>query len=170
MTIFLYSKSIRDNVGIAVKEPSQEAIDRAARDAAALDFILQSDQGWETVVGERGVTLSGGQKQRVAIARTLMKNNDILIFDDSLSAVDNETDAAIRKALKEHSKDTTTIIISHRIVTLSQADMILVVEDGRVTQQGTHQELIHQDGLYGRIFNIQTALEEEEAQHAAEEV
>ena len=167
---FLYSKSIRDNVGIAVKEPSQEAIDRAARDAAALDFILQSDQGWETVVGERGVTLSGGQKQRVAIARTLMKNNDILIFDDSLSAVDTETDAAIRKALKEHSKDTTTIIISHRIVTLSQADMILVVEDGRVTQQGTHQELIHQDGLYGRIFNIQTALEEEEAQHAAEEV
>ena len=158
---FLYSKSIRDNVGIAVKEPSQEEIDQAARDAAALDFILQSENGWETVVGERGVTLSGGQKQRVAIARTLMKQNDILIFDDSLSAVDTETDAAIRKALKEHSKDTTTIIISHRIVTLSQADLILVVEDGRITQQGTHEELIHQEGLYGRIFNIQTALEEE---------
>ena len=167
---FLYSKSIRDNVGIAVKEPAQEKIDQAARDAAALDFILQSEQGWETVVGERGVTLSGGQKQRVAIARTLMKQNDILIFDDSLSAVDTETDAAIRKALKEHSKDTTTIIISHRIVTLSQADLILVVEDGRVTQQGTHQELIHQEGLYGRIFNIQTALEEEESLRSAEEV
>ncbi len=167
---FLYSKSIRDNVGIAVKDPTQEEIDAAARDAAALNFILQSENGWETVVGERGVTLSGGQKQRVAIARTLMKQNDILIFDDSLSAVDTETDAAIRKALKEHSKDTTTIIISHRIVTLSQADLILVVEDGRITQQGTHQELIHQPGLYGRIFNIQTALEEEEARHMAEEV
>ena len=167
---FLYSKSIRDNVGIAVKEPSQEKIDQAARDAAALDFILQSENGWETVVGERGVTLSGGQKQRVAIARTLMKQNDILIFDDSLSAVDTETDAAIRKALKEHSKDTTTIIISHRIVTLSQADLILVVEDGRVTQQGTHQELCRQEGLYGRIFNIQTALEEEEGLHGGKEV
>ena len=167
---FLYSKSIRDNVGIAVKAPSQEQIDAAARDAAALNFILQSESGWETVVGERGVTLSGGQKQRVAIARTLMKQNDILIFDDSLSAVDTETDAAIRKALKEHSKDTTTIIISHRIVTLSQADLILVVEDGRITQQGTHAELIRQAGLYGRIFNIQTALEEEEARHVAGEV
>ena len=167
---FLYSKSIRDNVGIAVKDPTQEEIDQAARDAAALDFILQSENGWETVVGERGVTLSGGQKQRVAIARTLMKQNDILIFDDSLSAVDTETDAAIRKALKEHSKDTTTIIISHRIVTLSQADLILVVEDGRITQQGTHEELIHQEGLYGRIFNIQTALEEEEGLHGDKEV
>lgn len=167
---FLYSKTLRDNVGIAVRTPSQESIDRAARDAAALDFILDSENGWDTVVGERGVTLSGGQKQRVAIARTLMKDNDILIFDDSLSAVDTETDAAIRRALRERSRDTTTIIISHRVVTLSQADLILVVEDGRVTQQGTHQELIRQDGLYARIFNIQTALEEEFARHSAQEV
>ena len=129
--------------------------------AAAKEFILDSDKGFDTLVGERGVTLSGGQKQRVAIARTLMKDNDILIFDDSLSAVDTETDAQIRAALKQRSKDTTTIIISHRIVTLSQADLILVMEDGKVTQQGTHDELIHQSGLYGKIFNIQTALEEE---------
>ena len=114
--------------------------------------------------------LSGGQKQRIAIARTLMKDNDILIFDDSLSAVDTETDAAIRHALKEHSRDTTTIIISHRVVTLSQADLILVVEDGHIIQQGTHQQLIHQPGLYARIFNIQTALEEEFARHSAQEV
>ena len=107
------------------------------------------------------MTLSGGQKQRVAIARTLMKDNDILIFDDSLSAVDTETDAQIRAALKRRSKDTTTIIISHRIVTLSQADLILVMEDGRVTEQGTHDQLIHSGGLYSKIFNIQTALEEE---------
>ena len=167
---FLYSKTLRDNVGIAVSHPSQQAIERAAVDASALSFIEDSENGWNTVVGERGVTLSGGQKQRIAIARTLMKDNDILIFDDSLSAVDTETDAAIRHALKEHSRDTTTIIISHRVVTLSQADLILVVEDGHVIQQGTHQQLIHQPGLYARIFNIQTALEEEFARHSAQEV
>ena len=158
---FLYSKTLRENVAIAVENAPQEEIDRAARDAAALDFILDSEQGWDTLVGERGVTLSGGQKQRVAIARTLMKDNDILIFDDSLSAVDTETDAAIRRALQERRRDATTIIISHRIVTLSQADLILVVEDGRVTQQGTHRQLLAQEGLYRRIFNIQTALEAE---------
>ena len=167
---FLYSKTLRDNVGIAVSHPSQQAIERAAVDASALSFIEDSENGWDTVVGERGVTLSGGQKQRIAIARTLMKDNDILIFDDSLSAVDTETDAAIRHALKEHSRDTTTIIISHRVVTLSQADLILVVEDGHIIQQGTHQQLIHQPGLYARIFNIQTALEEEFARHSAQEV
>ena len=133
-------------------------------------IIAGFEDGYDTVVGERGVTLSGGQKQRIAIARTLMKDNDILIFDDSLSAVDTETDAAIRHALKEHSRDTTTIIISHRVVTLSQADLILVVEDGHIIQQGTHQQLIHQPGLYARIFNIQTALEEEFARHSAQEV
>ena len=158
---FLYSKTLRENVAIAAEGAEQAAIDRAARDAAALDFIAESEKGWETLVGERGVTLSGGQKQRVAIARTLMKDNDILIFDDSLSAVDTETDAAIRRALKDRRRNTTTIIISHRVVTLAQADLILVVEDGRVTQQGTHRELIAQEGLYRRIFTIQTALEEE---------
>ncbi len=158
---FLYSKTLRENVGIAVRDYTEEAVDQAVQDAAAKAFILESDKGYETLVGERGVTLSGGQKQRIAIARTLMKDNDILIFDDSLSAVDTETDAQIRAALKRRSKDTTTIIISHRIVTLSQADLILVMEDGRVTEQGTHDELIHSGGLYSRIFNIQTALEAE---------
>ncbi len=158
---FLYSKTLRENVSIAVRGATEEQIDRAVEDAAAKAFILESDKGFDTLVGERGVTLSGGQKQRVAIARTLMKDNDILIFDDSLSAVDTETDAQIRKALKKRSRDTTTLIISHRIVTLSQADWILVMEDGHVTQQGTHEQLIHEDGLYARIFNIQTALEEE---------
>ena len=158
---FLYSRTLKENVAIAVPNATDEAIDQAVQDAAAKAFILESDKGFETLVGERGVTLSGGQKQRVAIARTLMKDNDILIFDDSLSAVDTETDAQIRTALKRRSKDTTTIIISHRIVTLSQADLILVMEDGRVTEQGTHDQLIHSGGLYSRIFNIQTALEEE---------
>ena len=113
------------------------------------------------MVGEKGVTLSGGQKQRVSIARTLLKDNDILIFDDSLSAVDTETDAQIRKALSQRTKQTTTFIIAHRITTLMQADKILVLENGKVAQNGTHMELIEQDGLYSRIFNIQTSLEEE---------
>ena len=158
---FLYSKTLKENVAIALRDASDEEIDRAVTDAAAKEFILDSDKGFDTLVGERGVTLSGGQKQRVAIARTLMKDNDILIFDDSLSAVDTETDAQIRAALKKRSRNTTTIIISHRVVTLSQADLILVVEDGKVTEQGTHDQLIHSGGLYSKIFNIQSTLEEE---------
>lgn len=156
---FLYSKTIRENIGIAVRNPSEEDIDAAVIDASAKEFILDSDKGFDTVVGERGVTLSGGQKQRVAIARTLMKDNDILIFDDSLSAVDTETDARIREALHRRSQDVTTIIISHRVTTLSQADQILVIEDGRVTECGTHDELTRADGLYSKIFSIQSAAE-----------
>ena len=106
-------------------------------------------------VGERGAMLSGGQKQRIAIARTLLKDNNILIFDDSLSAVDTETDAQIRAALRHEQKDVTTLIISHRVTTLSQADLILVLENGQITQQGTHAELCSQPGLYQRINSIQ---------------
>ncbi len=116
-------------------------------------------------MGERGVTLSGGQKQRVAIARTLLKENNILVFDDSLSAVDTQTDRAIRQPLRELKKKAkqtaTTFIISHRLTTLSEADKILVLEDGVSAQQGTHSELIPQEGLYRRIYQIQSALEEE---------
>ena len=158
---FLYSKSIRDNVGIALNHPDMERIVDAARTACAEDFITKADQSWDTLVGERGVTLSGGQKQRVAIARTLLKDNHVLIFDDSLSAVDTETDAQIRAALHDRAKDTTTLIISHRITTLSQADFILVLEDGRVADQGTHAELCSRPGLYQRINNSQNVLEDE---------
>ncbi len=164
---FLYSKSIRENIGIAVRGATDEAIDRAVSDAEAKSFIIESENGFDTVVGERGVTLSGGQKQRVAIARTLMKDNDVLIFDDSLSAVDTETDARIREALKKRGGHETTIIISHRIVTLSAADQIIVLEDGRVSETGTHDELIHSGGLYSRIFHIQTELEDEYKEESA---
>ena len=158
---FLYSKTIYDNLRMAAPQASREEVEQAARDAQALEFITQSEKGWETMVGERGVTLSGGQKQRAAIARTLLKNNDILIFDDSLSAVDTQTDARIREALARRSLDTTTIIISHRILTLSQADIIFVLENGRITDQGSHQELIARPGLYQRIHHIQSGLEDE---------
>lgn len=166
---FLYSKSIRENVGITAPEQEAERIEHAADIASASGFIAKADKGWETVVGERGVTLSGGQKQRIAIARTLLKDNNILIFDASLSAVDTETDAQIRAALRHEQKDVTTLIISHRVTTLSQADLILVLENGQITQQGTHAELCSQPGLYQRINSIQNALEEELTQAKAAE-
>ena len=166
---FLYSKSIRENAGITAPEQEAERIEHAADIASASGFIAKADKGWETVVGERGVTLSGGQKQRIAIARTLLKDNNILIFDDSLSAVDTETDAQIRAALRHEQKDVTTLIISHRVTTLSQADLILVLENGQITQQGTHAELCSQPGLYQRINSIQNALEEELTQAKAAE-
>jgi len=158
---FLYSRTVRDNVRIARPDAQDEVVFEAARTACAHDFIMAFEQDYDTPVGERGVTLSGGQKQRVAIARTLLKDNDILIFDDSLSAVDTETDAAIRLALKHKRQGLTTFIISHRLTTLSEADFIIVLEDGKVAQQGTHAQLIGQDGLYKRIYQIQTSLEDE---------
>ena len=158
---FLYGKTVKENIGIVYENPEEEAVCDAAKVAAVHDVIMTFDKGYDTVVGERGVTLSGGQKQRVAIARTLMKDNDILVFDDSLSAVDTETDAAIRKALKHRRAGITTFIISHRVSTLSEADRILVLEDGHITQNGTHDQLLEQDGLYRRIWRIQNALEEE---------
>jgi len=162
---FLYSRSIRDNIAIAVPDASQENVDAVARTTASDGFISEFEKGYDTLVGERGVTLSGGQKQRVAIARTLLRDNDILILDDSLSAVDTETDRAIREALlarrEQGGRTPTTFIISHRITTLADADLILVLEDGRIAQQGSHRELIAVDGLYRRVYHIQAALEDE---------
>ena len=165
---FLYSRTIRENVGIALRDPTEKQVRHAAEVASAAGFIDRAEQGYETMVGERGVTLSGGQKQRIAIARTLLKDNQILVFDDSLSAVDTETDARIRQALREEQGRVTTLIISHRVTALSQADLILVMEDGRITAQGTHEQLIAQPGLYQRINSIQTGLEEEFLQEQTE--
>jgi len=157
---FLYSKTIKENLTMAQLSVDEDRVYQSARIAAVHDVITGFEKGYDTMVGERGVTLSGGQKQRVAIARALIKDCPILIFDDSLSAVDTETDAAIRKALRERKKEVTTFIISHRITTLSEADVILVMEDGRITQAGKHDELIEKPGLYRRIWEIQNPEEE----------
>ena len=162
---FLYSRSIQDNLAITQNEADTDEIERVAEVTHSAGFIAQFKEGYDTMVGERGVTLSGGQKQRIAIARTLLRENDILILDDSLSAVDTETDRAIREALKEgrsaNRRVPTTFIISHRLTTLADADLILVLEDGRIAQQGTHEQLIHREGLYQKVYRIQAALEEE---------
>ena len=157
---FLYSRTIMENIRICAPCSTKDDVYCAARTASVHDVIENFEQGYDTLVGERGVTLSGGQQQRVAIARTLMQNAPILIFDDSMSAVDSETDAAIRRSLLALNQDGITFLISHRITTLREADNILVLEDGRITQQGTHAQLIGQQGLYRRIAEIQDAVSE----------
>lgn len=152
---FLFSRSIGENIGITKEASSEKQIRHAARIACVDEAIDHFADGYETIVGERGVTLSGGQKQRVAIARMLMRNAPILVFDDSLSAVDAETDAKIRHELKEEMNKATVILISHRITSLKQADCILVMDKGKVSQIGTHEKLIQRKGTYKDIFEIQ---------------
>jgi ATP-binding cassette, subfamily B, bacterial len=160
---FLFSRSIRENITYGVGRPvSQEELERAAKAAAIHDAILSFPHGYDTLVGEKGVMLSGGQKQRITIARTLVKNPRILILDDSTSSVDIETEAEIRAALFGLMQDRTTFIIAHRIQSVMHADLILVLEKGRVTQMGRHNELIRDaDGVYRRMSDIQTRVDEE---------
>lgn len=154
---YLYSKTVAENIGIKQAQPDQDAIEAAARIACVHEDIADFEEGYDTVIGERGVTLSGGQKQRVAIARAIIGHSDILIFDDALSAVDTKTDRSIRQALKNRREGVTTIIISHRISTLMEADRIFVLSGGTITEEGTHQELLDKGGIYRRVYDIQTA-------------
>ena len=141
---------------------TQEEIEAAAQAAAVHDVIASFPDGYNTIVGEKGVTLSGGQKQRVTIARTILKNPKILILDDSTSAVDTETEASIRKALDDLMEHRTTFIIAHRIQSVMRADLILVLDKGRVIQKGSHEELLAQfGGMYRKIYDIQTRIDEE---------
>lgn len=152
---FLYSGSIKENVGITKESSAFDDI-REACEIACVDSAIDSfTDGYETIVGERGVTLSGGQKQRVAIARMLVEHTPVMIFDDSLSAVDAQTDAMIREALKKRMAGTTVILIAHRITTLMQADCIMVLEDGAVAEMGSHEQLMEHHGIYRRIYDIQ---------------
>ena len=152
---FLFSRTIRENIGITKEKLLDEEIRHAAEIACVDQSILHFTDGYDTIVGERGVTLSGGQKQRVAIARMLMKQAPVLVFDDSLSAVDTETDNKIRKELKKEMEKATVIMISHRITSLMQADCIIVMDKGEIQQMGTHDQLIRQDGPYKDIYEIQ---------------
>ncbi len=157
---FLFSRTVRENIACGADRPvSDEEVFAAARRASIHDVVLSFPGGYDTLVGERGVTLSGGQKQRVAIARTLLKDPRILILDDSTSSVDTETEAAIRSALEELMQGRTTFVIAHRIQSLMKADLILVLAAGRVVQRGTHAELVRQEGFYREICRLQAQLE-----------
>jgi len=157
---FLYAKSIKENIKLADPSMVDDKVFEAAMIASIHDDINSFELKYETLVGERGVSLSGGQKQRMAIARTIINDCPIVVFDDSLSAVDTETDVAIRKALNTRRNKATTIIISHRISTVSEADMIIVIDNGKIVQRGTHKELINEEGLYKRVYTIQSSFED----------
>lgn len=167
---FLFSRSIRENITIGVaREVTDEEVFAAARAAAVHEVILTFPKGYDTIVGERGVTLSGGQKQRLALARTLLRDPKILLLDDTTSSVDTETEAEIRAALNVLMEGRTTFIIAHRIQSLMQADLILVLDGGRIVQRGTHEQLLRQAGVYRRVYDLQERIDEElerEVSHA----
>lgn len=160
---FLFSTTIKENIAFGVDNATDEEIEQAAQHAQVLDNILEFEKKFETMVGERGITLSGGQKQRTAIARALIKNPGILIFDDSLSAVDTKTEDAILDFLNNTLEDRTTIMISHRISTVKNADTIFYIEEGSIIEQGSHEQLLQKEGLYSRMYQKQL-LEQELAQ------
>lgn len=154
---FLYSKTLRENIIANIKSVDEQQFHDASRIASVHDEILSFEKGYETFVGERGVTLSGGQRQRVAIARTILQNPPVLIFDDSLSALDTETEKRIQDAMQKRKGKATTIVISHRLTSTKFVDKIIVLENGGISAIGTHDELIKSSRLYQNIFELQTA-------------
>ncbi len=160
---YLFSGTLLHNLTLANPAATKDEVEEAAKISCLDEAVAKFEEGYETVVGERGVTLSGGQKQRTAIAQMLLGNPTIMIFDDALSAVDAATDAKIRRALSQKSKDATVLLVTHRITTLSGADRILVLDHGRVAELGTPQELYEKNGLYRRIYDLQAAGREEDA-------
>ena len=166
---FLFSKTIKENIALTDKTADMQKVENAAKIACIHDSIMSFRDGYDTIVGERGVTLSGGQKQRVAIARTIYTGANVLMFDDSLSAVDAVTDKAIRANLAQHTQNTTCIIIGQRVNTLMQADIIFVLDKGRIVQQGNHGYLSNVEGIYREIVKIQQDIIEKTQAEAGEE-
>lgn len=158
---FLFSKTVYENIAISRADVSESDVKRAAQIAAIDSEVMKFDKGYKTIVGEKGTSLSGGQKQRVAIARMLVSDSPVIIFDDSLSALDTKTDVLIRKALKLKDEKQTMIIITHRTTTAKESDLILVLDQGRIADYGTHDELCKKDGLYKELWGIQGELEDE---------
>ncbi len=155
---FLFSRSISDNIDIAANTNDLSRVRQSAGIAAVDESIMGFSKGYDTIVGERGVTLSGGQKQRVAIARTLMIGAPIMVFDDSMSSLDMQTDEKIREALRENTGGATVVLISHRISTLMQADQIMILDDGKIAELGTHDELMRLNGIYKRVYDLQSGV------------
>ena len=152
---------MRNNISYGIKEVTDEAIIRAAKEAHALDFINKLPDGLDTYLGDDGILLSGGEKQRIAIARAFLKNSSILIFDEATSALDNESEKEIQTAIQKAAKNKTTFIIAHRLSTVEKADKIFVLENGEITQSGTHEELLKEEGLYNVLQGKPEILEQE---------
>jgi ATP-binding cassette subfamily B protein len=164
---FLFSATIKENIAFGRPEATLEEVQEAAKAAMIHDFILTLEEGYESKIGERGVTLSGGQKQRIAIARALLADPKILILDDSTSSVDAKTEMLIQKALENLMENRTTFIITHRLSTVRNADLIVMMERGQIVEMGSHEELIAQDGLFASIH--QTLAEMELAAHIGDD-
>ena len=154
--VHLFNDTVANNIAYArTEEYSREQIEEAARMAYAMDFINKMDNGLDTIIGENGVMLSGGQRQRIAIARALLRNSPILILDEATSALDTESERAIQAALDELQKNRTSLVIAHRLSTIEQADEIVVVEDGRIVERGTHYDLLEHKGVYAQLHKMQ---------------
>jgi subfamily B ATP-binding cassette protein MsbA len=153
----LFDDTIRRNIGLGRPGATNDEIETAARHAYAYDFIMQKPEGFDAVVGEKGVTLSGGQRQRLAIARAVLKNAPILVLDEATSALDTESERAVQAALDELMKGRTTICIAHRLSTILHADMIVVLDQGRIIETGRHEELVKRGGVYRKLYELQFA-------------
>lgn len=160
---FLYSRSVRENLLLAERSAGEEQIAHASETAAIHSSVLDFEKGYDTLVGERGITLSGGQRQRLAIARALLRDAPILLLDDALSAVDTRTERRILEGLRKRHEKQITIIVAHRLTTVMQADLILVLEHGEIRQRGSHADLVGQPGPYQRLWKIQSGADEQEA-------
>ena len=153
--VYIFNASVRDNIAYGAPEASLEEIQEAARKAHIHDFIMSLPEGYETMMGERGVRFSGGQKQRISIARVFLMNPPILILDEATSALDNESEILIQDSLHELAQNRTSLVIAHRLSTIRDADEILVLTEQGLQERGTHQELLARDGLYARLYSLQ---------------
>ena len=153
----LFNDTIRNNIAFGVENATQEDIERAARIANAHDFIVQQENGYDTIVGDRGSNLSGGQRQRISIARAILRNPDILILDEATSALDTESEKLVQEALDQLLKDRTSIVVAHRLSTIRHADMILVFSEGKIVERGNHDELMALNGYYRKLNDLQNS-------------
>ncbi len=157
--VFLFHGTVRENIAYGRLDASEEEIVAAARAAEAEAFINELAEGWDTVVGERGQKLSGGQRQRLSIARVVLKDPPVLVLDEATSAVDNETEAAIQRSMKRVARGRTTLVIAHRLSTIVDADLICVLDRGRIVERGRHRDLVEAGGLYSALWRVQTGIE-----------